>query len=291
MNIYLKTFLVFVVLFCVPGASFAAQISFDAKGNQFMQGEDFIVSVRVDTEGKSINAIAGSINFPTNLVDIKEIRDGNSVVSFWLEKPYVSKPGVVRFAGVTPGGFEGPHNSLFSVVLRSTGVGNDIIYGTMLQSFLNDGVGTKLQIKNESLPIIVSAEGILDSFKPNIILEDRGMPESFTPVIARNSDIFNGKYFLVFATQDKYSGVDYYKVREGVLGFYVDAKSPYLLQNQSLTQSIYVKAVDKAGNERIEMLNPENKHTTYQNYIIIAIIFIIITSIIFVKKIWLKYIK
>ncbi|MBI3888447.1 hypothetical protein HY311_01495 [Candidatus Nomurabacteria bacterium] len=291
MNIFLKTLILSVILLCIPVASYASEISFDSKGNQFTLGEEFIISMQVDTQGQSINAIEGSINFPIDLVDIKEVRDGNSVVNFWLEKPDISKPGVIRFAGITPGGFSGARNALFSIVLRATGEGNGIIYGTDLQSLLSDGMGTSTPIKNESLPIVVSSKGTLDGFKPKFIFPDTEMPEDFTPIITSDPGIFNGKYFLVFSTQDKSSGVNYYKVREGRFGFFVEAKSPYLLRNQSLSQKIYVKAVDKNGNEKVETLEPQNKQTLYQNYVIFAIILTVIIFILFIKKIWLKYIK
>lgn len=63
--------------------------------------------------------------------------------------------------------------------------------------------------------------------------------------------IFDGKYFLVFATQDKGSGISHYEVCEGGKRKCAIAESPYLLQNQKLNQKIFVKAVDKNGNEYI----------------------------------------
>lgn len=295
MNIFFKTFFLvfafFLILLCFPVEIFATQISFDAKGNQFTEGEEFIISVQVDTEEQSINAIEGSINFPSDLVVIKEIQDGDSVINIWLERPHASNSGIIKFAGITPGGFSGVHNTLFSVVLRATGIGNGIIYGTSLQSLSNDGMGTDIQIKNESLPIIIS-QSTSDSLKSNMVFQDKELPESFTPVVTSDPEVFNGKYFLVFATQDKSSGIDYYKVKEGQFGFFTEAESSYLLRNQNLDQKIYVKAVDKAGNERIEVLEAQNKHNTlYQNYIIFGIIVIVVIGILFAKKVWLKYIR
>ncbi|MCK4592561.1 hypothetical protein KAT63_03955 [Candidatus Parcubacteria bacterium] len=87
---------------------------------------------------------------------------------------------------------------------------------------------------------------------------DTTSPKEFTPQII---DIEGMKY-LVFATTDAASGIDYYKVSETGLNWLGNikpkqetkweiAKSPYLLKDQSLKSIIKVKANDKAGNERL----------------------------------------
>jgi len=87
---------------------------------------------------------------------------------------------------------------------------------------------------------------------------DTTPPEDFKPEIGRDPAIFEGKYFLSFATTDKTSGIDYYEVKEGKRDF-KKAGSPYSLEDQSLQSTILVKAVDKAGNERISEIIPPAK--------------------------------
>ena len=43
------------------------------------------------------------------------------------------------------------------------------------------------------------------------------------------------------------------------------AKSPYLLEDQGLSSFIFVKAVDKAGNERTEKLEPLHPQGAWYN--------------------------
>jgi hypothetical protein len=83
-------------------------------------------------------------------------------------------------------------------------------------------------------------------------------PDPFTPIIASDTAFFSGKYFLVFGTTDQSSGMAYYEVLEvpsgsvvGNLAQWQRATSPYLLQDQSLSSDIYVRAVDRSGNFRI----------------------------------------
>ncbi|MBZ9569795.1 hypothetical protein KJA16_02635 [Patescibacteria group bacterium] len=100
-------------------------------------------------------------------------------------------------------------------------------------------------------------------------------PEEFRAEIGQDPLMFEGKYFLSSATIDKTSGIDYYEVKEGKRNF-KRAKSPYLLGDQSLRSKILVKAVDKAGNERVSEITPPKKPLPY--WIITSIIFLVIVG-------------
>jgi len=115
------------------------------------------------------------------------------------------------------------------------------------------------------------------------------------PEIAQNSAITNGKWFLVFATQDKGSGIDHYKVKEtrqrflDIFSKWISGESPHVLQDQELRSYIFVKAVDKAGNTRIEKITPKNPlrwYENYENWIIIKVG--ILAALLATKKIWRK---
>jgi len=74
------------------------------------------------------------------------------------------------------------------------------------------------------------------------------------PIVTTDPNIYDGKYFLVFSTTDKGSGINYYDVAEVPAGVvvgehspWVTATSPYLLKNQSLSSDIYIRAVNNAG--------------------------------------------
>jgi len=114
---------------------------------------------------------------------------------------------------------------------------------------------------------------------------DTTPPEEFPLEISQEPSIFEGKYFLSFATTDKTSGIDHYEVREGK-GDWKIAEIPYLLKDQSLKSKISAKAVDKAGNERIAEYLPPRKPFPYWIIFIIIICLIIIGWII--KKYLLK---
>jgi GxxExxY protein len=259
------------------------------------QNLEFNVSLSAPEE--SINAIRGEVGFPTEILELKEIKDSNSIISLWLEKPHREGDKVV-FAGIIPGGFNGINGQLFSLLFRTKKEGSGVIELRNMESFLNDGRGTPAPLTLFQLAFTVKKGGMVI---PILSKEDTEPPESFTPEVAREETLFDGKWFLVFATQDKASGVDHYEVLEtrnrgqGTrigqrigkwLGWWKKAESPYVLRDQGLRSFIFVKAVDKAGNERIVKINPQNPLPWYENYenwliivLLAALIFYVVRKI------------
>jgi hypothetical protein len=213
------------------------------------------INIDLDPAGISINAIEGSISIPEG-VKVYSIND----------RPEI-KDGKVVFSGITPGGFGGMLTAyssdllpgrLFSITFDSistpSSVDIDVIIDSMYQK---DG-----QIVNGVISKPISLK-INDLDNLDLYSIDTDPPESFTVDVVSDRDIFSGRSFIVFNTQDKGSGIDFYSVQEGNMSP-VTANSPYELKDQSLTSNIVVRAYDHAGNvreiyieaEKYTMINP-----------------------------------
>jgi hypothetical protein len=251
--------IIFVLLICLmPALSFAAQISPTIVKSNFAKNEEFLVKIYIDTQKVSINAIEGELSYPAELIELKEIRDGNSVVNFWLEKPQSTKDGIIYFSGITPGGFYGDKIFLFEVIFKATNEGSGGIDFNSIVALENDGQATKIETSIMPQPFVISGV-ISEEEKKSLAVEgDVTAPEDFTPLVGKDPTIFEGKYFIAWSTVDKGSGIDHYEIREGFASHYTPAETPYLLKDQSLSTVIYIKAIDKAGNERIVRVNPTN---------------------------------
>ena len=167
--------------------------------------------------------------------------------------------------------------------------GELIWIGDMEYPNLEDGIyyfSLKQKLPGENWSQKITFRAMIDSTRP----------EEFRPEIGEDPSIFEGKYFLSFATTDKTSGIDYYEILEiDERGFKRGTKkeaewkmgeSPYLLEDQSLQSIIKVKAVDKAGNEKIAEIIPPEKPFPYWTIPVIVICLVIISWII--KKYLLK---
>ena len=273
--------LVSCLLWLVAFSSQAAQLHLTSQTREIGVGQQFQVDLMLDAEGESINAIEGKITFSKELLEIKEISDGDSIINLWVERPHQrqatsdkrqatsdKRQGEIIFSGIIPTGFAGvlsPYyegerpGKIFSLIFTSKSEGEGTVNLENGKVLLHDGLGTpaKLGILNFEFRILKREVRIPDSRFP--IPEDKDSPEDFKPEIASNQNVFEGKYFLVFAAQDKGSGIDRFEVKETrnkKQGTWIEAESPYLLRDQKLKSYIYVKAVDKAGNERIAVVEP-----------------------------------
>jgi len=283
----IKIILVTCLLSFVAVPAFAAEIFFDAKTREVAIGEQFEVNIFLNTEEEYINAVEGKVIFPENLLELKEIRDGATIVNFWIERPKIKSGSQIAFSGIIPGGYAGEKGLIFSAIFQSKNEGEGIIEIQEAKTLLNDGKGTEASLSISNLQFLISEE-IPPSLVPPTKIIDIDPPESFEPIVAQDPEIFDGKYFLVFLTQDKGSGIDYYEVCEGKRQCVV-AESPYLLQNQSLDREIIVKAIDKSGNERIVTLPAQKPAIWYKNYLILAIIILVIAiAYLMWKFLWRK---
>ena len=264
----------------------AAEVFFDRDKQVMAVDQQFELPIYLDTEDEPINAFEGTIIFPNSLLKVKEIRYHDSFITFWIEQPNIQN-NKIKFSGIIPGGYLGNKSLALSVIFEALETGQGEIGFDNLRVLLNDGQGTAARINsnfwafeiNEIEPII------LNEIKPII---DKDPPEDFEPILTQVVDIAADQYILIFATQDKGSGISHYEVKEGWRDWVV-AVSPYVLQNQNLDADIIVKAVDKLGNERlatVKALYVKPWYAKTQNFgIIIFVVLLIVTSVLLSKKV------
>ena len=275
--------IIFIFLFFAFGLVMpvlAVELFFEPKMQEVGVGQEFQVSLVLDPQGEQINAVAAKLSFPENLAEVVEIRDGSSILTLWVERP-AWQGGRITFAGIVPGGFIGilgPYEEpkpgkLLEVIMRTKGAGQGEFTIEEAQVLLNDGLGTPADFQTSSFKLQASKD---IEVVPIETISDTIAPELFTPEITQHPDMFEGKYFLVFSTTDKQSGISHYEIQEtrGKIQEknWQRTESPYLLQDQYLRSYIYVKAVDRAGNERIEMIEPQHPVRWYENWWIWIII-------------------
>jgi hypothetical protein len=272
--------LIFAFYLLLPFSVNAAVLYLEPSQGEYHQGDTFIVEARIDTEGECINTVKAIVGFPKEILEAKDFSTGNSILSLWLENPKIDqKEGLISFVGGIPGGFCGPlpgepekpnllGRIIFRVVSRDVSRSlAQVAFRNDSQVLLNDGFGTpaKLILKGAVFTILPEKLEIPKEEWQEELAKDDIPPEPFEIKISQDPNIFGGKYFIVFSTTDKQTGIDHYEVaeqrrtlRQTTLNW-KRAESPYLLEDQSLKSIIKVKAVDKAGNERIAEYVPPQK--------------------------------
>ncbi len=278
-----KIIFLFSLVFLSTHTVFASRVFIDDTLKTFPSDKEFFMDVFLDTEGSVINAVKGEIVFPDELLDFSRVSSNNSIVSTWIE-PVQQNGNTVYFSGIIFNGFdtvvdpvtlEEKKGTLLRVYFKAKKEGSGVIKIIDPVVYKNDGQGTPIRLKDETTLFVVSSS--VNGQFPSEVL-DITPPEPFTPRITKSQDVFEGKFFLVFNTTDKESGIDHYEVKEGDRDWII-TPSPYGIMSGNLLQTIQVKAVDRAGNIRIE--NVQNVPSTF--YVLIFIILLCILVFYFIR--------
>lgn len=271
----------------------AALLYLDPNQAAINPGDTVVLSVRVDpSEGECINAIDGIIEYDPAVQPV-DISRGQSIMPLWVEEPIIDRENNrITFAGGIPNGYCGriqgdPRltNEVLKIVFQVPGmrVGfgdqnptTTVEFGDQTSIYLNDGRGTLAPLSTGLATLVVGDTPSNEVRNDWTILVDgdEAEPEEFSIALQQGDGVFDDKYYIVFNTTDKQTGIAYYEIIEepfseaGLFGWgavdapWAKARSPYVLEDQSLNSTIRVKAVDKAGNEYIAALVPDESLRT-----------------------------
>lgn len=273
-----------------PFTSEAARVYLDPVNKEVNLNDTFLVNIRIDNEDECVNAVDIKIAYDNKAIGAVDFSRGESLITLWVEPPVIDhSAGIISFSGGIPGGYcgrvvgdPGLSNILGKIAFstsghRIEGAPGDIARVKILSDskvLLNDGLGTPADLTLEGAVFTIGTAGKfiknewIDEVKKDII-----PPESFEVNIHQNPSVEKGKYFITFTANDKQSGIDHLEVFEGSKenpGFEVGTNKPaqwrkvekneqyYVLRDQTLSSKVLVKAIDKAGNERLVELNPKD---------------------------------
>lgn len=291
----------------------AASLYIQPNTVEINRGDTVAMAVRLDTdEDECVNIVDAVIHYSPNIEPVDTSR-GNSILSLWVEEPIINKnERTITFAGGIPNGYCGRipgdprlSNTVVELLFRSPGMvvgaveDSDtaiVSFGEETKVYFNDGFG------NQATPSTYGAEiTLLKKVGQTIanewserITADTIPPEEFRIELVRTPNAFSNRYYITFNTTDKQSGIDHYEVMEEPMeninlfrwgaadAPWLTARSPYVLKDQSLNSIIRVRAVDKAGNEYVTMIIPDESQRTLstQGKIIIALAATIILLVI-----------
>ena len=257
-------FLVFA--FLIPHVAHAANIYLETEGDTYGPGDTFVVTVRLDNENECINAGRIILHYPEEVLKAVDFGRGDSLFSLWINDPILdNETGQVVFEGGIPGGYCGRiqgdpalsnvlGRAVFTVISNARDTAS-ITPSLFSELYISDGLGTKTEVSAENVTITIIEESV---GAPNewlaSVQSDDIPPDPFAVRIESTAGVFNGNYYAVFSTVDKQSGLSHYEIFER--GVWQRISSPYQIRDQSLREELVVRAIDKAGNERVANFDP-----------------------------------
>lgn len=304
-------------LFLLPAFSHAATLRIDPAVKEVAPGDVFVASVRVDVApGECINAVSAAVQYPTNALRLNALSRGESIFSLWIDERINHELGQANFTAGIPGGYcgrtagdPGQTNIVGKIAFQYIGTGNagpvEVSFLPETEVVMSDGLGTKADLRTENMTLNIASSGTKKNEWLEIVKNDTFAPESFVPEIIQDTTMSGQPYFLVFDTTDKQSGVEHYELVEEdprSFGFRLGsrvkaklslAKSPYILQDQTLSSRIVVRAFDHAGNMQEAIVPP--KHIppvfdpySYEDYVLPVIIITLCVLIAGATVFWRK---
>jgi len=270
-NLLIVLIISFILL---PTVVFGAILYLEPAEGQHYLEDVFVTEIKINSEGEEINTIKVDLTFSQELLDAVDFSKGNSILTLWPEGPsFSNQTGKIYFVGGIPSGYSGKDGLLGKIIFKAKKEGEATVQiEEDSQVLLNDGMGTpaKLNTRGAIFRVLAEKQEVPEDEWQKLLEKDKIPPDPFEIKIGKEATVFEGKYFIAFSTIDKQTGIDYYEVKEGKR-VWEKAESPHLLEDQSLRSKISVKAVDKAGNERISEYFPPKKPFPYWIIVLILV--------------------
>lgn len=269
-----------IAIFCGSFAR-AAESNFIFDGDPVV-GSEWAVHLVLQSPLQKVNTLGGNLQFPGDILEVVDINNGKSIVNLWVQAPVVQK-NIISFSGIAPGGFQGQNGEIFTVIFKVKKIGVGTLKILDPEAYLNDGKGTVAIWR----PLNQTFSAVATGHSAIVDTGDIVPPEPFVLTLGRSPNLYNNQWFVAFSAQDKGSGIAYYEVQEGMNNRPTEDKwvkivSPYLLQDQKLKNTIFVRAVDKKGNIRLVILAPSKPiQPGYQQYAFWSIMGVLLISVLF----------
>lgn len=298
----------------------AATLYMDPSEAHAFRADTVTVAVRIDTDdGECINTVDAILSYPPSIIAV-DVSRGESILSLWVEDPVINQEAhTVTFAGGIPNGYCGRvpgdprlSNVIAKIVFQVPGfaVGGgdskeaEIVFAPETRVLLNDGEGTQAPLNTFGAKITLDdkAGSAINDTWLEAVQNDTTPPSPFSIELVQNDDVFSGKYYIVFSTTDKQSGIDHYEILEEPIQelslfkwgipdtAWINAKNPYVLRDQQLKSVIRVKALDKAGNERIAIFAPEETARLIDpmHIVLVLTLFALVLGVLILGSVYLK---
>ncbi|MFH1612104.1 MAG: cohesin domain-containing protein [bacterium] len=166
-------FSIFIALSMVAVTANAATLYLLPESRAFGIGQEFSVSVKVDTDDVNINATQVTVQFPNDILEVVGVDKVGSVFTFWVEEPIISNEnGVVSFIGGTMKGIAGDSLNILKIRFKTIGSGIADITATQAVVTASDGKGTN---------VLSTINGTNVSVGANVVAPEPIAPPTFVP--------------------------------------------------------------------------------------------------------------
>lgn len=142
-----RRFALFAISFaCVLAPLFASAATMSAAPGRtsVSVGDTVNVTVTVSSQGEALNAISGTLSFPSNLLSVVSVSRASSILTLWVQEPS-SSSGTVSWSGLVPNpGWSGYSGTVLVIQFRARATGTATFSFVSSAVLANDGQGTNI---------------------------------------------------------------------------------------------------------------------------------------------------
>ncbi len=129
------------------GQGDGASLSLNPSSGTFIVNNTFDVSIILNTNGRSVNAVDTIIKFPPDKLQVVSPSVGRSIIGIWATPPtFNNQEGILRFQGGIPSpGINTSSGVISTITFRVKSIGTATVnFSDESKVFLNDGLGTNV---------------------------------------------------------------------------------------------------------------------------------------------------
>lgn len=143
------------------GTAHAATMSFMSGTTNASIGDTIDASVRIDSQGQTVNAAQGTIQYPTSILQVTRVDHSNSVFNIWAQEPVVnSSTGEISFLGGSTNSFSGPSLYVLDIVFTVRGTGLATLNFANAGVTAGDGTGANILSGSTAIAFNIGGSGI-----------------------------------------------------------------------------------------------------------------------------------
>src|SRR3989344_5500993 len=133
-----------IVFFGIAMSADAARLSVSPAGGAFVTQGTFDVSIILDTENESINAVRAVLSFPPDKLQLISSGTGRSIIEIWTAHPSSNNAtGIIDIQGGIPNGINVKSGLVLTLTFRAKTTGTAFLrFSDDSKVLANDGLGT-----------------------------------------------------------------------------------------------------------------------------------------------------
>lgn len=140
-----------------------ATITLNPENRTVALGQQFDMTLVVNSESISINGVEATLNFDSTALSVVEVSRNNSDFSLWTTEPNFSNDnGTIEFGGGSPTPFTG-YADVIQITFQALQTGTTTVIYSGVRIIAADGLGTNIAQSSPPSTIIVGSEDVGDS--------------------------------------------------------------------------------------------------------------------------------